>query len=162
MTSITAVAPRGPDSLILRTAARGAALIGAAVVLGIVLLQVVDDGGTPGGTPGNTSASTPGSVTTTTQAATFPADFIAQVLNGSGLTGAAGTVTNTLRTAGVPVGNPADTTEAQGTTVYCKDGLDDQAARIAQLVGTENVAPMPDPLPQGADPAASCLVVIGK
>jgi len=50
MPRVTRDAKRG----IVRSAARGAGLIGAAVILGIILLQVVDDGtGGPAGNGGN-------------------------------------------------------------------------------------------------------------
>ena len=91
------------------SAARGAALIGIAVIIGIVLLQVIDDGTSgPIGDGGssaaagntNTTATTSGSgsssTTSTTAAAPVkpPAQVAVLVLNGSGHAGAATTQSN--------------------------------------------------------------------
>jgi hypothetical protein len=85
------------------SAARGAALIGLAVVIGIVLLQVIDDGTSgPIGDGGSVSAggttdttTTPANSTDTTAPTTAPAPLkppaqvAVLVLNGSGRAGAA-------------------------------------------------------------------------
>ena len=99
---------RTPGRNVALTATRGAVLIGVAVIIGIVLLQVDrrrrrrgrrrrhrDGGGTP-----TTTATPDGSSTTTTttvspNGARPPSQVVVQVLNGSGVQGAA----NAERTA---------------------------------------------------------------
>jgi len=86
---MTAVAPP-PDfgARIWRTAARGAALVGAAVVLGIVLVQIVNGTGVPSsGAKGTGTTGTTGAVsattTTTRLAGRNPADVKVAVYNAS-------------------------------------------------------------------------------
>ncbi len=167
MTSISATATRGPGATILRTAARGAALIGAAVVLGIVLLQVVDDSGSPGGgsRTGTPATSGTNATTTTTQAGQGrpPGQILVQVLNGSGVNMAAQTESNTLRSKGYKVAQPGNSAERTGNVVQCKQGFEDEADTLAKLIGpATTVEPFPDPAPQGTDANVNCLVVLGK
>ena len=84
-----------------RTAARGAALVGAAVIVGIVLLQVVNGTGVPSsGSPrgaGTTNTSAVGGTTTTAKlAGRNPADIKVAVYNASGISQAATTEANKL------------------------------------------------------------------
>ena len=98
------------------SAARGAALVAVAVIIGIVLLQAIDDGNDgpvgDGGPASTTTTTTTASTTTdssgssssttpTTKAAVLtPAQTTVRVLNGSGVAGAAGNLTNTLKAKG--------------------------------------------------------------
>ena len=161
------------------SAARGALLIGVAVVIGIVLLQVVDndttgpigDGGNSSGvvdTTTTTKAAGQSSTTTTTGAksgaARQPGEIPVQVLNGSGVSGAAATMTQKLQSSGYQVLTPADTSSATATTVYCTGGLDREASALAAAVGGSpppSAEALPDPPPSGADSSASCIVVLG-
>jgi hypothetical protein len=157
------------------SAARGALLIGVAVIIGIALLQVIDDNGSSNlgedggnGAPTNTSAAGSSSTTTTTgddePAVRPPAEISVQVLNGSGVQGAAAALTAQLQGGGYPTIEPTDTDDAQGTTVYCAGGLDAEAAALAAAVASEppaTVEAMPDPRPDNADPVVTCLVVLG-
>ena len=92
---------------------KGALLVGAAVVLGIVLLQVVDDGSSGpvanGRTPVVSTTTTVKKTTTTTGKTTpttkttpvkKPAQIKLLVLNAGAPTGSAGTVSTTLRNHG--------------------------------------------------------------
>jgi hypothetical protein len=168
MTSISVGNERAIDRGILRTAARGAVLIGAAVVLGIVLLQVVDNGGAPGGgssSGGGGGGGNGGGTTTTTIAGQGrPADeILVQVLNGSGVNMAAQTVSNTLRSQGYKVATPGNATERTGNLVQCKEGYDQEAATLAGLlVPPGTVEPYPATAPAGTDPTVNCLVTLGK
>lgn len=166
------------------SAARGALLIGAAVVLGIVLLQVVDsgsprdfgDGGGSTATSSTTSTTAPasGSTTTTTAAKSGskggaavkqPGEIRVQVLNGSGVQGAAASMSQKLQSSGYVVVEPTDTSSATGNAVYCTSGLDEEAAALAAAAGTDpaaTAAAMPDPPPSGTDSSANCVVVLGS
>ncbi len=162
------------------SAARGALLIGVAVVIGIVLLQVVDndttgpigDGGSSSGAVvDNSSSSTqPDETTTTTTVATGggarqPAEISVQVLNGSGVSGAAASMTTQLQGAGYVMLEPTDTSPTTGTTVYCTGGLDREASALAVAVGGDpppSAEALPDPPPSGTDSTTNCVVVLGS
>jgi len=184
---VTAMAfPRGrgrsPRRNVAATAARGAILIGLAVAIGLVLLQVVDDagggggaasgGGGGGGGTVTTTAPADGSTTTTTAAAPAngtrpPSQVAVQVLNGSGVQGAANQRSNDLKAKGyqvLPAGNaPAPRT---GTAVQCKKGYEKEAAALVTVLGTlairATVEPYPNPAPVGPNAQANCLVILGK
>jgi hypothetical protein len=156
------------------SAARGAALIALAVVIGIVLLQVIDDGTTgpigdgnsvdAGGTT-NTTAPAAGSssTTSTTQAspARPPAEVNVLVLNGSGRAGAATAQKNSLQSQGYQTETPADADRREGNVVYFKPGYDRECTTVAGLVGgAPTVEPMPDPPPTGSE-NANCVVILG-
>jgi len=156
------------------SAARGAALVAVAVIIGIVLLQAIDDGNDgpvgDGGASSTTSTSTPASTdtsgggsstTSTTKAAVLPpAQVTARVLNGSGTSGAAGTLTNTLKAKGYKTLVASDASPRTGTVVYAKSGRTTECTTLAQSVPNSKVQPMPTPVPGGQD--ADCIVVIGS
>src|SRR6478735_3110376 len=154
------------------SAARGALLVAVAVIIGIVLLQAIDDGndgpvGDGGASSTTTSTSTPtstdtsggSSTTSTTKAAVIPpAQVTARVLNGSGSSGAAGTLTNTLKAKGYKTLVASDASQRTGTVVYAKSGRTAECTTLAQSVPNSKVQPMPTPVPGGQD--ADCIVVI--
>ena len=161
------------------SAARGALLIGIAVIIGIVLLQVIDDGTSgpigdgsvsAGGTTDTTSSTGGGdsssSTTTPTTASTPvkpPAEVAVLVLNGSGRPGAATAQSNTLKAKGYQTLTPADTPRrAQGNIVYFKAGFDRECTTVATNVdGAPKVEPVPSPPPTGSE-SASCVVILGS
>jgi hypothetical protein len=152
------------------SAARGAALVGLAVLIGIVLLQVVDDGttgpiGDGGGTAPATTTTTaaPGTTTSTKAAGEVrpPQQVTVLVLNGSGRSGAASAQTNALKAKGYQTLTPADAPRREGTVVYFRPGFEREAAALATAVGgTPEVAPMPDTPPPGSE-GADCVVILG-
>jgi hypothetical protein len=158
------------------SAARGAALIGLAVIIGIVLLQVIDDGtsgpigdgGTvsAGGTTDTTgpTGETGGGSTTTTTAATPvkpPAEVAVLVLNGSGRPGAATSQSNALKSQGYQTLVPADAPERTGNIVYFAPTFDRECTTVAASVdGAPKVEAMPNPAPTGSE-TASCVVILG-
>ncbi len=161
------------------SAARGALLIGVAVVIGIVLLQVIDndttgpigDGGNSSGAATTTTTAAAGSGTTTTTsgansgAVLAPSAIPVQVLNGSGVAGAAASMTQKLQSSGYQVLTPNDTSAATATTVYCTGGLDREASALAAAVGGSPppaAQALPDPPPAGSDSSAKCIVVVGS
>lgn len=152
------------------SAARGALLVGLAVIIGIVLLQVIDDGTTgpigDGGTSSNGSSATTssGGGTTSTTAATpekTPAEVAVLVLNGSGRAGAARAMTDSLKAKGYQTLTPADAEGRTGTVVYFKADLERECTTVATAVGgNPTVEPIPDPAPPGSE-NASCVVILG-
>lgn len=165
---------RRPSPTVLRgavsSAARGAALVGLAVLIGIVLLQVVDDGTTgpigDGSGPGTAPATTttrPGPTSTTKAAGEVrpPQQVTVVVLNGSGRPGAATAQTNALKAKGYQTGTPADATRRQGTVIYYRSGFEREAAALATAVGgNPKVEAMPETPPPGAEDA-DCVVILG-
>lgn len=154
--------------------ARGAGLVGLAVIIGIVLLQVVDDGTNgpvSGGSTAETTTTTAGgeappptttaAPTTTTAAPRPPAQVRVVVLNGSGVAGAAGAMTTTLRNAGYQMDPAADAQRRVGTVVYFKEGYQAEAAAIIPVLGRPATAePLPSPAPAGTG-TANLVVVLG-
>lgn len=148
------------------SSARGAVVVGLAVILGIVGLQILDDSGP------STSVAT---VTTTTRAGTSgPSATTAplrhnnqlrvKVYNASGVQGRAQILSDQLRTAGYNMQPPANLSkERAGTTVACVDGLKREATVLA-LYGVGNGAEAqayPSDPPSGASDA-DCIVIIGN
>jgi hypothetical protein len=94
-----------------------------------------------------------------------PAEISVQVLNGSGVAGAAAAMTTQLGSAGYVMFEPTDTSSATGTTVYCTGGLDREASALAVAVGGDpppSAEAMPDPPPSGTDSTTNCVVVLGS
>jgi hypothetical protein len=155
------------------SAARGAALVAVAVIIGIVLLQAIDDGndgpvgdGGPASTTTTTASSSStgssgSSTTSTTKAAPLPpAQVTVRVLNGSGVAGAAGTMTNTLKAKGYKTLVASDAATRTGTVVYYKAGRQPECTTLSASVPNSKVQAMPSPVPGGQD--ADCIVVIGS
>jgi hypothetical protein len=161
------------------SAARGALLIGIAVIIGIVLLQVIDDGSS--GPIGNGSVSAGGTTDTTTPSSSGggesptsscsttsesrvnpPAAVAVLVLNGSGRPGAATAQSNALKAKGYQTLTPADTAQRQGNIVYFKAGFDRECTTVATNVdGAPKVEAVPSPPPTGSE-SASCVVILGS
>ena len=189
MTAITVPRGRSKTDHILRTAARGATLVGIAIVVGIILLRVVDQGSpSPGSGTGTvpvvtsttiagqtplttaktgTTATTKAGSTATTKAGSERAASTIKVwvYNASGVSGQAGTVMNKLLGLGylrAGTGNAA--ANQTGNTVQCKSGFDKEAATLAKKVGgNATVSSYPSPAPSEPTSAgADCIVTIGK
>ena len=156
---------RGPSisDRILRTAARGAVLVGLAVVVGIVLLQVVDKGA-PVNNGGSTPVTDPRDQTTTTTPSDVrpPQEVRVLVLNGSGVSQAAATKANQLRGLGYAIAGTGNAAVQQGTNVQCRSDFENEADELAKTVGAGTlVVPFPEPPPAGSE-NADCIVVLGK
>jgi hypothetical protein len=154
---------------------KGALLVGAAVVLGIVLLQVVDPG-TSG--PVASNRKSPSTTTTTTKATTTttkttpttkstpmkkPAQIKLLVLNAGAPTGSAKSVSTTLRSKGYTnQGTPGnDPTHRSGKQVQCRAALSREAATLAVLLGTGTTkATLGNPGPPGST-GYDCVVLLG-
>jgi hypothetical protein len=158
--------------------AKGAALILVAIVIGIVLLQVVDDGEegaidaneprptttTTGESPSSTQPTT-ASTAANTQPARDPSEVAVLVLNAGAPTGAAGTLSGALRDKGY-TNQPVDATDWTGadhdaTAVFCKPNFGADAAALAAAV-QEGLQPeaWPDPPPPQSD-TVDCVVAVG-
>jgi LytR cell envelope-related transcriptional attenuator len=156
---------------------KGGLLVGAAVVLGIVLLQVVDPGktgpvaarrSTPTSSSTTTTTTKSTNRTSTTTKATTPAKTPAQVrllvLNAGAPTGSAGTVSNTLRTHGYTNQGTAgnDPNHRVGKAVLCKAGLTREATTLAVLLGTGTTkGTLSNPAPPGSA-GYDCVVLVGS
>src|SRR5262245_4124425 len=120
--------------------------------------------------PATTNTTKPKKTTSTTASGTKGArpndQVVVQVLNGSGVSGAATTKTNDLKAKGYQTATPGNATQQNGTTVQCKAGYDKEAqALVTQLssLGTNaTVQPIADPLPSGFEATANCYVILGK
>jgi hypothetical protein len=152
--------------------ARGIALIVAAVVLGIVLLNATDrtpsftesagskaTATTVAGSTESTTASTPD---TTKSKAHDPSAVSILVANGSGVKGAAAKIATTLAGSNYVLKTSVNTkTAASSSVVYYAPGYDADARAIASLLTpAPAVQPMPDPLPVADLASANILVVI--
>jgi hypothetical protein len=166
-------APRGGPSRPsgISSAARGAIVVGLAVILGIVGLQILDDSGPGSGssnatgttvtTPAGTSAGT-GAVSTTT--GRRPNNQVkVKVYNASGVQGLAQTQTDKLKAVGYNTQTPANlSSKRAGTVVECRKGFEAEGVVLA-LYGIGNGAkpqPYPASPPAGAS-EADCIVIIG-
>jgi LytR cell envelope-related transcriptional attenuator len=152
------------SDLVLRTAARGAILIGVAVVIGIILLQVVDKGGGGGGSvaPPVTSGPTGSTTSTTGDAGRSPAEVRVLVENGSGVNQAAATTANELRGKGYAIAGTGNAPIQTGLSVLCRAGFEKEADALAKSLGAGvTVGTFPDPPPTGSE-NSDCIVIKGK
>lgn len=160
--------------------ARGAALVVVAVLAGVFLLQNgVDTSVTlttersPGQatTPGDatdegdaTDAGDPDATATTEPDVRPPAQVVTLVLNGSGVTGAAGAYTTALSDAGYQTRPAADAPErVEVTQVLYAEGYEQEAQAVATAIGAPAAVvaqPLPDPPPEGAEDA-NVVVILG-
>jgi hypothetical protein len=155
--------------------AKGAGLVLVAIIIGIVLLQVVDDGDT------NLPAATDSSTTTTTakKGTTLPPTTVTTVpstpqkqpeqvrlivLNAGAATGAAGDLSDSLRTKGYTTQVRATdwpNANRQGTTVLCKPAFSREGAALAVAIGANTKSEaFPTPPPPSSD-NVDCVVAVG-
>lgn len=152
------------------SAARGAALVALAVIVGIVLLNAIDDGNDGQvGDGGSTSTTTttvfvvggPSTTTTTKAPPRPPAEVSVRVFNSGGAAGSAGTLTNTLKAKGYKTLVATNGAARTGTVVYAIPTATPECTTLATLVPGSKVQPMPDPAPPGSE-GADCVVLIGS
>ncbi|HWE70308.1 MAG TPA: LytR C-terminal domain-containing protein [Acidimicrobiales bacterium] len=114
-----------------------------------------------GGTTTSTTHAGGHAATTTT---TPPSKVPVVVANGSNVTGAAGSISTRLQSAGWQV-LPAEnaTSNVTASVVYYVAGFQPSAAAIAQLLGvpTSGIQPLTSAAPVGAVGAADVVVVVG-
>lgn len=151
--------------------AKGAGLVGLAVLIGVVLLQVVDvepdptrDGG--GSRPATTTTTEPGATTTTVpDAPQRPADQVRMiVLNAGAASGSAKTMADSLTAKGYT--NQAtpnnDPTKITGNAVYCKEGFEREASALATSVGEGTLVVDYPAEPPAVVAEADCVVLVGS
>jgi len=161
----------------------GAGLIGVAVVIGIVLLQIGDQDNTgpssAGAAPKSTTTTTKpqaSTTTSTTSGSTTPARPPSEVhiivLNGGAPSGEAAHTASRLRLNGYTNQDDANTwsghTQA-GDTVYCKAGFEREGTALATGVtgldpggaSAKFSIPYPTPAPPFTD-GTDCVVVVGS
>ena len=159
----------------------GAVLIGVAVVIGIVLLQIGDrndNGPTSAANPTTPSTSTtttrpktggtsPHTGTTVATPLRPPSAVSLIVLNGGAATGKAGDMSAALKVKGYTNQKDQATDWSKhtqtGNSVYCRAGLEREGTALAVAVGpgTKSIIPYP---PTGGPPNSSshdCVVVVG-
>jgi LytR cell envelope-related transcriptional attenuator len=153
---------------------KGGLLVGAAVVLGILLLQVVDPGKAgpvagrqPTATTSTTSTTSPHTrkttPTTKTTLVKTPAKLRLLVLNAGAPAGSAGTVSTTLHSHGYTnQGTPGnDPNHRVGKAVLCRAGLTREGATLAVLLGTGTTkGTISNPAPPGST-GYDCVVLVG-
>jgi len=156
-------------------AAKGAALIGLAVIVGLFLLQRVDTSNTgaatiPGPKPTKSTTTTrpPTTTTSTTRPSTpvkTPDQLKVLVLNGGAPSGTAAGIRTKLQQVGYTNQPPANTWAGHhqtGKTVMCKAGLDRESVALLQQTALQGAKPAAFPTP--APPFSTdvdCVVVIG-
>jgi hypothetical protein len=169
-------APRGDGggpsrSSGISSAARGAIIVGLAVILGIVGLQILDDS-SPGSASSDTTATTVTNATGTSSGAGSASTTIARrpnsevrvkVYNASGVQGRAQILTDQLKALGYNTQAPATlSAERAGTVVECTAAFAAEGTLLA-LYGVGDGAtaqPYPSSPPEGAS-ETDCLVIIG-
>ena len=117
----------------------------------------------PSSATSSTTTTTASSTTTTTTAVVeSPAVLQVQVLNGSGVAGAAGRMTDKLSQAGYVVLSPANAPQRYSTSaVYYQDGWQDRAEEILQAAEIDEID-APTAMPQQfATEEAAVIVLLG-
>ena len=162
---------------------RGAIVVGLAVIVGIVGLQIVNDSGPRSGSGIATATTgtfvtrptvtTRGGTTSTGRTTTGPASTTrarrpnshvkVKVYNASGAKGRAQVLTNHLAALGYNTQTAANTSpQRKGTVVECEKGFETDGTLLA-LYGVGSGAttrPYPSNPPAGAS-QANCLVILG-
>lgn len=156
------------------TGARAILLVGAAVLLGIILLRAFDPGGVAfdpsidvGSGPGTTDRSPTVSVIPPTSARPLrsPADVKVIAANGTSTSGLAGKTTEFLRQNGYNVLAPTDATRPiENSQVEFKQDFEPEARVVAQLLQlpASAVRPLESDPPVGDTRGADILVLIGN
>lgn len=152
-------------------AGRGALLLAVAVVLGIVLLNAVDDGPAdrvstgaepPDASP-TTSRSAAPATTSTTAPVRPPQEVKVLSANGTNRKGAAGKARDVLRESGYNVLTPLDAKAASESAVYFLPTFEREAHGVALALALPPTAvqPLPDPPPVPDLRGANVVVVLG-
>lgn len=163
-------------------AAKGAVLIGLAVIVGVFLLQKTDtsNAGSPSSTPRVTVApakttttlrpsQTTAATTSTTQPSTpvkTPSQLKVLVLNGGAPTGAAAHLRTALQQVGYTNQPQASTWTGHsqsGKSILCHSGLAREAVALSQQTALKGakVSPFPSPAPPSTD-GVDCVIVVGS
>jgi hypothetical protein len=165
--------------------AKTIALVVVALVIGVVMINIVGDGGgsaaktaktttTIAGTSNSTTATTaPGTTRTTGTTATTvkatpltPATLSLVVLNAGAPQGSAANVAKALRTSGYTKQQPATTASFKqaGLTVHCQPGLDSERSALVKALDVPHYTATAGTWKAltGSDSTVQCYVTIGK
>lgn len=154
--------------------ARGIVLIVVAVLLGVVLLNATDDpepfadasdqeSDERGATPTTESPAAEDETTSTSAPAVArdPAEVTVYVVNGSGVRGVAGRITEQLKAATYITVDPGNIDVVDSSRVYFTPGYEADAAAVAGLLTPPPaVEALPDPPPVDDLQGAQVLVVV--
>jgi hypothetical protein len=145
-------------------------LVVLALIVGFLILRNAFDDGDGSGAESSSDVTEPDdsdttSVTSTTDAVTDLTASKVLVVNGAGVQGLAGKVTEALTGAGVPTLEPATAnSKFQGSGVYGSSGFERQAQAVANLLGISAVQAFPAQFPL-EDPNAlgdaNVVVILG-
>ena len=157
----------GRGSQMIPNSIRGAVLVGLAVIVGIIGLQILDDSGTGSSITIGTSATSPTTTTiasgTTAKPHAKPGDVTLKVYNASNVQGAGQQLSDKLKGFGYTMLTPANLNGTRkGTVVQCRVGYEGDGVAIAGYGignGATSEAFPPDP-PEGSD-GANCIVIVG-
>ena len=152
----------------------GAALIGVAVIIGIVLLQIGDKNDNGPASALKPNATTTSSTTSTTTVKGKPTKTTPQrlpnavrliVLNAGAVTGKATGMSDALKLKGytnIAKANDWTGHKQTGNTVYCRAGFGREGSALAIAVGTsaQLIIPYPTPPPPYSS-GKDCVVVVG-
>ena len=145
---------------------RGAVLVGLAVIVGIIGLQILDDSSNGASVTISTSDTTaPTTTTTPGQVAKphAPGQVTIKVYNASNVQGAGQQLSDKLKTYGYVMQTPANLNGTRkGTVVQCKTGYEPDGNVIAGFgIGNGATAEaFPSSPPDGSD-TANCIVIVG-
>jgi hypothetical protein len=154
---------RAPGGQAFSSSARGAVLVGLAVVVGIIGLQILDDSSTSsssGSVSSPTSTTIPGQLPPAHQNAS---DVTIKVYNASDVQNAAQQLTEKLKSFNYTMLEPANLSQTQkGTVVQCREGFEGDGVVIAGYgVGNGATATAFPPNPPGGSDDADCIVILG-
>lgn len=161
-------------------AAKGAVLIGLAVIVGVFLLQKTDTSSAGSSSsprvtvaPAKTTTTvrpsqTTAATTSTTQPSTpakTPSQLKILVLNGGAATGAAAHLRTALQQVGYTNQPQASTWTGHsqsGKSILCRSGLAREAVALSQQTALKGakVSPFPSPAPPSSD-GVDCVIVVG-
>jgi hypothetical protein len=144
---------------------RGAVLVGLAVIVGIIGLQILDDSGTGSSITIAPSDTVPTSTTAAGQTPKPhpPGQVSVKVYNSSNVQGAGQQLTDKLKTFGYNMQSAATLNGTRkGTVVECRSGYQGDGVVIAGYgIGNgATTAPFPPDPPAGSD-TANCIVIVG-
>jgi LytR cell envelope-related transcriptional attenuator len=151
----------GPASQALPNSLRGAALVGAAVIVGIIGLQILDDSG-----GGSSVQASPTQTSTTATPSSAPhanrSQVAVKVYNASGVQNAGQAISDKLKGFGYNTLEAANYgSTRKGTVVQCKPGFEGDGVVIATYgIGNAATGPFPSSPPSGAGDA-DCIVILG-
>ena len=155
--------------------AKTAGLVGLAVILAVIMLNIIDKGGSPKvatkpgattTTSSPTSTTRPGATTTTAKprAIRTRAEVRIVVMNAGSFTGAATKMQDALTKLGYKNNDiPGNLPKRKGSAVQCVSGFGREAIRLKLEVANKAVIEaFPAPRPTAVAASIDCIVVLGS